>query len=344
MKSFSQKKIIKLFEQEAAILFPRLSIKQIVETSTDFKAKINIENNTYLFILLVCKRPYPSEMNSLLKRVKTKEGNYLFVGTYFPPGTQATLEKEGVNFLDLSGNCSINVFQHNTNQKHDVHIQISGKQNLYPFTESLKNIFSGKSSRIIRTLLETYPQKLKPSELAKMCHVSPSLVTKVIDALEQQSFITREDGISLVDPGLLLELWADNYSFRKNNIETKILINKPLNEIMQFFKHNENYILTRTAASSLIAPFADYQVIEAYHKGSVDITSTWEKLDALLVRGNSGENVKILEPYDEGIFDFSMKIDGFYTVGLIQLYLDLYSDPKRGKEQATFLREEKLKF
>lgn len=344
MKPLSQKKIVQIFEQEAPTLFPQLSIKQIKETPTDFRAKINIENNTYLFIIFVCRRPYPSEIKSLLDKIRKGKGNFLLLGAYFPQGTQNFLEKERINFLDLSGNCSVNVSQQRGNQKYNVNIKVSGKQNLYPSTEVLKNVFSGKSSRIVRALLETYPKKNKPLQLAKMCRVSPALVTRVIEALEKESFVSRDGGILLVDPGLLLDQWADNYQFKNNTVETQLFINKSLKENLKILVQRKGFILTRTAAASFIAPFADYQVIEAYKQESADIKPLLEQADVVLLRGTHGENVRILNPYDEGVFDFSIKKDDVTTVGLIQLYLDLYSDPKRGKEQATFLRERKLKF
>lgn len=346
MKPLSQKKIIQLFEKEVSALFPQLSIKQVNETPIDFRTKINIENNTYLFIILVCKRPYPSEIGSLLKRVKTEEGNFLLLGTYFPPGTQSYLEKEGINFLDLSGNCSINVLQHNTNKKHEVHMRISGKQNLYPFAEILKNVFTGKSSRIVRTLLELFPQKFKPLQLAKMCRVSPALVTRVIEALEEESFISRENGIFIVDPGLLLDQWADNYQFKKNSLEHSYYFNKPLSDILKpLFLKTDDFVLTRTIAASLIAPFANIKVIEAYKKKEADFADLLvDQSDVQFLPSRKGANVIIYSPYDEGVLDYTQKVDGYNTVGLIQLYLDLYSDPKRGKEQAAFLRERKLKF
>ncbi|MBU4484183.1 hypothetical protein KKA47_02050, partial [bacterium] len=318
--------------------------KQIKETLTDFRAKINIENNTYFFIILVCRRPYPSEIKSLLEKIRKEKGNFLLLGTYFPQGTQNFLEKERVDFLDLSGNCSVNVSQQRGNQKCNVNIKISGKQNRYPSTEVLKNVFSGKSSRIVRALLEEYPQKFKPLQLSKKCRVSPALVTRVIEALEQESFVSREGEITLVDPGLLLDQWADNYQFKRNSVEAQLFINKPTNEVLRFFAQEKGLVLTRTAAASLIAPFADYQIIEVYKQADLDINKLLEQGNVLLLQGAKGANVIIIIPYDEGVFDYAQKVDDYNTVGLIQLYLDLYSDPKRGKEQAAFLRERKLKF
>jgi len=333
MKPFSQKKIIQIFEQKASTLFPQFSIKQIKETPTDFRAKINIENNTYLFIILVCRRPYPSEIRPLLKRAKREKGNFLFLGTYFPQGTQDFLEKEGINYLDLSGNCSISVSQLN----HSARIKIAGKQNIYKSSETLKNVFSGKSSRIVRTLLELYPQKFKPLQLAKKCRVSPALVTRVIETLEQDSFVSRENEISLIDPGLLLDQWADHYRMDRNNVLfEKCYINKSIDQILESFKLDNDFVITGMAAASLLAPYSDFDSIDVYVFPNKAFN--YEGLEV-----NRGENLRIWVP-DEGVWDYAQQVEGYNTVGLIQLYLDLYSYPKRGREQAAFLRERKLKF
>ena len=58
----------------------------------------------------------------------------------------------------------------------------------------------------------------------------------------------------------------------------------------------------------------------------------------------SGANVYLLKPYDMGVFQDIQTINELKVVSNIQLYLDLYNYPKRGREQAEFLREKKLKF
>jgi len=55
-------------------------------------------------------------------------------------------------------------------------------------------------------------------------------------------------------------------------------------------------------------------------------------------------NVHLLRPYDEGVFYRSRTIQGLVVVGDIQLYLDLYSDPARGRERAQRLREKEICF
>ena len=57
-----------------------------------------------------------------------------------------------------------------------------------------------------------------------------------------------------------------------------------------------------------------------------------------------GGNVHLLRPYDEGVFYRLRSPQGIAVVGNIQLYLDLYKYPARGREQAEFLREKEIGF
>jgi len=52
----------------------------------------------------------------------------------------------------------------------------------------------------------------------------------------------------------------------------------------------------------------------------------------------------LVEPYDEGVFWGIQMINGIKVVANIQLYVDLFNYPARGREQAEFLREKKIKF
>lgn len=57
-----------------------------------------------------------------------------------------------------------------------------------------------------------------------------------------------------------------------------------------------------------------------------------------------GGNVHLLQPYDEGVFYQLRKPEGIAVVGNIQLYLDLYNYPARGREQAEFMRDQEIGF
>ena len=57
----------------------------------------------------------------------------------------------------------------------------------------------------------------------------------------------------------------------------------------------------------------------------------------------SGANLELIEPYDEGVFYDVRKVNGLNVVSPVQLYLDLSSRPGRGAEAAEFLLDQVLK-
>ena len=52
-----------------------------------------------------------------------------------------------------------------------------------------------------------------------------------------------------------------------------------------------------------------------------------------------GGNLHLSSPEDEGVMFGARQVEGVTVVSDLQLYLDLYSWPARGREQAEHLRE-----
>ncbi len=57
-----------------------------------------------------------------------------------------------------------------------------------------------------------------------------------------------------------------------------------------------------------------------------------------------GGNVYLIQPYDEGVFYATQKAQGIHVVSNVQLYVDLYNYPARGREAAEHLREKAIRF
>ena len=62
-----------------------------------------------------------------------------------------------------------------------------------------------------------------------------------------------------------------------------------------------------------------------------------------LQKGQNG-NVLLLEPHDEGVFQFIEKQNDNPVVSAPQLYLDMSRMPGRAKEQAEAIREKLLNY
>jgi len=101
-----------------------------------------------------------------------------------------------------------------------------------------------------------------------------------------------------------------------------------------------SYAFTIHAGASLIAPFVRFNDVHFYIASDPE---PWvHELDLHTVE--FGGNVHLLRPYDEGVFYRLRFPQGMAVVGNIQLYLDLYRYPARGREQAEFLREKEIGF
>jgi hypothetical protein len=96
---------------------------------------------------------------------------------------------------------------------------------------------------------------------------------------------------------------------------------------------------TAFSGAARLAPAVRYQRATAYVAADVDAIA--EKL--ALKRVNSGANVMLIEPYDEGVFFGTRNIEGAPVISPIQIYLDLMQLKGRGHEAATAILEEVIK-
>ena len=99
--------------------------------------------------------------------------------------------------------------------------------------------------------------------------------------------------------------------------------------------------MTLHAGASLVAPYVRYTDVHFYI--NPEQISRWK--DALNLRPvESGGTIMLVEPYDEGVFWGLQEINKTKIVSNIQLYIDLFHYPARGRAQAEFLRNKKIKF
>jgi len=142
-----------------------------------------------------------------------------------------------------------------------------------------------------------------------------------------------------------LDTWRESYSFENNSIKSFYTFEKNKEVLFKKIEEQSNsiesqYALTLHSGASFVAPFVRYTDIHMYIESKID---QWiKKLDLRPVE--SGANIYLITPYDEGVFQGLQIINGKKIVSNIQLYLDLYNYPSRGREQADFLREQKIKF
>jgi hypothetical protein len=212
----------------------------------------------------------------------------------------------------------------------------------------IKNLFAPVSSRIVRAMLEEPDQTWTLKELAHVTDASLGQTYNVSEKLVDEDLAQKssQEGLVLTDPAGLLDLWRQAYDIQEANEMFSFHASErdPTRLMAQVERVagrlEEQYAFTLHAGASLVAPYVRFTDVHFYVGAGVQ---TW--IDALgLHTVEFGGNVHLLRPYDEGVFYRLRLPQGMAVVGNIQLYIDLYKYPARGKEQAEFLREKEIGF
>ena len=322
--------------------------KKISGQTFDLVFKVETENQQEW--LLVCEinellQPrIAREVSSQIKeKIATLNKVYpVLVTSFLGTRTREILKREGVGYVDLAANCYLKF--------NNVYIEKIVDKNPFVEKRKLKTIFKPISSRILRVLLENTKKNWKILELSKSGGVSLGQTSNVCRWLIDEEYLRKnqEGFYSLTEPGKLLDEWCQNYTYTQNKVFTYYSFEKNLEKLTKKINSLSEdkelkYALTLLSGASLVAPFIrGVSSLQMYISNSEDIPNWIRLLELRPVE--SGSNISIYIPYDEGVFYKLQEVNGIRIVGNIQLYLDLYNYPARGREQAEFLRREKIKF
>lgn len=272
------------------------------------------------------------------------------------PRSQSYCIEQGIDFIDLAGNISINVPGTFTLQRLGLRDKERTRESTLP---AFTNVFSGRYSRILRVLLE----KPKPWTLTEIANeleaetnrvarmlstrqiqffVSLGTISKAISSLDEQLWVRRQGSAIIVpEPRRLLLEWAEKYKERyrwrlRSAFETSNPLGKTLTEINAGLQPllRSPYAFTAAAAAT-DAPFIDLDRIDVFLLLNHD-DAKLRKLDERPAPVK-GPQLRFIYPYDEGVFLYSRADASVPRVSNIQAYLDLYARGGRDLKQADYL-------
>lgn len=250
----------------------------------------------------------------------------------------------GLDFIDLAGNVSIRI-------PSSLYVYRVGRKPA-PGTgsEVLRDPFSGRASRILRVLLE----KQRPWRVVEIAdelqtaskqasgqfdfNVSVASVSKTLKSLTEQLLVRRQDSTILVpEPKRLLLAWADKYRERyKWRMRSSFKLRNPfgddLADLSQGLRSRARFFaFTGVAAAIREAPYVDLSTIDVVVPGE----------DATMLRSIEsapprGTDLRIIIPYDPGVFLYSRDSAGIPLVSPVQVFLDLYARGGRDLKQAEY--------
>jgi hypothetical protein len=275
-------------------------------------------------------------VNQLIRYRDSLPNSYsVFMAPYISPQAAEICKKDGIGYIDFAGNSYLSFGQ--------VYIEQTGRPNPFKTKRDLTSLYSPKASRVLRVLMNNPGRAWKIQDLANEAGVSLGQIANVKKLLLDREWIAQQNGFSLIEPWKLLEEWSNAYTFRKNEARNFYSL-KTIPEIEADLARTCNekrieYALTGFSGAARFAPAVRYNRAMAY------VSTTPDNIVSLLdlKEVESGANVMLLGPFDEGVFYGTQVIDDIRIVSPIQIYLDLKSYKGRGEEAADALLREVIK-
>lgn len=243
-----------------------------------------------------------------------------------------------VSWLDLSGNADVTA--------PGLRLLVEGKQNRFKRPGRVRTAFAPKGARVARWLLANPKVSPSQTELAAATGLDPGHVSKVVSKLESDGLLvkTRDGGLQVPAPDLLLDAWRAQYDFSKHEIVKGGFAARDGVERTRRFaealnRHSLRYAATGLAGAWLVDGFAAFRTATFYLEKSL----TAAQLEKLGFHAEErGANVWLVVPNDSGVFQGTGERDGLRTVHPVQIYLDLSAHHERAREAADHLRQHHL--
>ncbi|HAG49708.1 MAG TPA: hypothetical protein DHU69_08585 [Deltaproteobacteria bacterium] len=350
VKQLSGKDLLKKAQKSIESLLLDVPLVKLKES----KANVKIDNQEIDFVLsaLISGKPAKfivevksqgeprlvrmaiAQLKEYLKNFKDSYG--ILVAPYLSGASRQICKETGIGCIDLAGNAFLSF--------KNVFIDRSGRPNPFTVSRLSKSVFSPKSSRILRVLLSDPSKRWYVEDLSREAGISIGLTSRVKQTLISEEWVKEENKkFYLVKPEEALNQWANNYSYEKNQsfsfysglsedqLETSIK--------KECEKRRYRYGLALFSGARKVAPFVRFMRFFSYIDGDIeDIAKALQ-----LKKVETGANVTLLQPYDEGVFYRLQDINGINIVSDIQLYLDLKSYKGRGEEAAKAIFEQRIK-
>lgn len=161
----------------------------------------------------------------------------------------------------------------------------------------------------------------------------------MITTLQAQRYVVRDESyrVNLVDPARLLKRWGAAHDFMtENTFEEYQTFERDLDGLLKLAKGlGVPYALTGLAGAWLVAPHVRPVTLDIYVLNKERVKEVARVLDIRVVE--KGGNVRLVLPYDTGVFYGLRVVDGINVVSDVQLYVDLVNYPARGEEASTAL-------
>ncbi len=255
------------------------------------------------------------------------------------------LQKHGIAVVDGLGNAHIEL-------PGLVYHLIGSRKPQMGATNKKPTRLRGKAGIVAQALLLHPDRDWQVGGLAHEAKTSAALAHRVLTRLELEEIVVAEGAgpkriRRLANPTALIDLWAEENADRTIRTPAYLLEQAPQRLIKQLGERlargHIEYALTGAAAGRLVAPFITaVPVVEVW---VADTAAAGELYDVTGARPvDEGQNVVFIQARHDAPLAFREQVEDLWVVNRFRLYVDLRSDPRRGREQADHLRSEVIGF
>jgi hypothetical protein len=286
----------------------------------------------------------------LVKR-SSRRGDAIWVLQRAAPELREQLRAAGQSYIDPGGAVRV-----------ELPWLLVDRTDLAPMAmpEARSDPFADRSSLVVRTLLSHSTRRSWGiRELAATSGVGLGTASRVAGQLHRLNLIdaAREHGkpgrVRVIDPQRMLDRWTRAYDWTRNELLT---VHAPIGDPEAFVAGRQLYdafrghrwALTLQAGAAFVVRYAAWERVHVYvdvpdsrELGLIALTNRWTP-------GDDGGLVLMRSFYRTSLWpsahDISRGIGSdLWIVSNLQLVLDLWNYPLRGREQAELIRDRVLK-
>jgi hypothetical protein len=289
----------------------------------------------------------PQELRNALAHeivYETGDVSATFVAGHFTTGALEILKEEGVNYLDdaqfvfRSADPPVVIRQHRATRRETKPVARVG--------------LGGRTGVAVQTVLLDGREWWQVTDLAKVAGVAAGTAQAALARLEELGLAEAlgsgpKKRRRLVDKDAILDRWIQDAARERRPLLTTYLpAQGPVDLARQVSGRlavaGIDHAVTGACGALLVAPHVtDVRRCEVWIDSAVGETAVLNALGT--APAEKGGNVTVLRAINDAPLHAHVPREGVEVANPLRLYADLLEDPRRGEEQAEFLRETVLK-
>jgi hypothetical protein len=286
-------------------------------------------------------RVWRNALLNLDRSLSNGEANILVVTPYLGQSARNELSREGISFIDLTGNIRFVL------KKPAVFIEAQGSDK-NPLRENvpLKSLKGRGAGRVVRGLLD-YQPPFGVRKLSDEIKTSIASISRVVDLLEREAIVDRDSPrgqVLSVKWEQLLRRWIQDYNFMEANKMKTYLEPRGLPEVLsKLARANFKYAITGSSAAVRYAPVTQSRLLIVY----VDYPEAVQE-QLQLRNAETGGNVLLGKPFDPVVFERTETSGQLIYARVSQVAADLLTgtgrNPSEGEALVTWMKENEEKW